>query len=90
MNCKEKLVVDALLEQLSTAHNWKVSFIRAPFLPRIPTPNWKKGRREAYGREMCCCKLRVEILRNFTFGASVQFFIISQCIEMGTLKNGGF
>ena len=33
MNCKEKLVVDALLEQLSTAHNWKVSFIRAPSLP---------------------------------------------------------
>ncbi|XP_020627941.1 uncharacterized protein LOC110065178 [Orbicella faveolata] len=24
MNCKEKLVVDALLEQLSTAHNWKL------------------------------------------------------------------
>ena len=38
MNCKEKLVVDALLEQLSTAHNWKVSYIRAPFLPRIRPP----------------------------------------------------
>ena len=26
MNCKEKVVIDALLEQLSTAYNWKVSF----------------------------------------------------------------
>ena len=27
MNCKDKLVVEALLEQLNTAHNWKVSEI---------------------------------------------------------------
>ena len=25
MNCKEMVVIDALLEQLSTAYNWKVS-----------------------------------------------------------------
>ena len=32
MNCKEKLVLDALLEQLSTAHNWKVSLsLYSPF-----------------------------------------------------------
>ena len=34
MNCKEKLVLDALLEQLSTAHNWKVSLsLYSPFNP---------------------------------------------------------
>jgi len=27
MNCNEKLVVDALLEQLSTAYNWKVRML---------------------------------------------------------------
>ena len=26
MNCKEMVVIDALLEQLNTAYNWKVSF----------------------------------------------------------------
>jgi len=32
MNCKEKLVVDALLEQLSTAHNWKLGMEAADLL----------------------------------------------------------
>jgi len=32
MNCKEKLVVDALLEQLSTAHNWKLRMEAADLL----------------------------------------------------------
>lgn len=32
MNCKEKLVLDALLEQLSTAHNWKLRMEAADLL----------------------------------------------------------
>ncbi|KAJ7376450.1 HEAT repeat containing 9 [Desmophyllum pertusum] len=32
MNCKDKLVVDALLQQLSTAHNWKLRMEAADLL----------------------------------------------------------
>lgn len=32
MNCKEKLVLDALLEQLNTAHNWKLRMEAADLL----------------------------------------------------------
>lgn len=37
MNCKEKLAVDALLEQLSTAHNWKLRMEAADLLIFIGT-----------------------------------------------------